>query len=130
MESQREQFLSVLHQVTREVVNSKDLAVAITPDSVEEAVQRLQAEQTRVQSDREQLLQNLQHATQVGNSGAAAELSHALVAVRAEKEANAETLRKTEARLQEVADYHRLLGEEPRGCSARSTREACLPTSK
>jgi chromosome segregation ATPase len=112
MELQTEQFLSVLHQVTREVVNSKDLAVAITPDSVEEAVQRLQAEQTKVQSNREQLLQDLQDGAPAGNSGVASELSKALVAVRSEREATAEVLQKTEARLQEVADYHRLLNEE------------------
>ena len=112
MELQKEQFLSVLHQVTREVVNSKDLTVAITPDSVEEAVLRLQIEQTKVQSDREQLLQKLQHATPAGNSGVASELSNALVAVRSEEEANAEALQKTEARMREVADYHRLLSEE------------------
>jgi predicted nucleic acid-binding Zn-ribbon protein len=112
LESQREQFLSVLHQVTREVVNSKDLGVAITPDSVDTAVQHLQAEQIRVQSERDQLLERFQHSTPVGNTGAVSQLSNALVAVRSEKEANAEAVQKTEARLREVTDYRRLLDEE------------------
>jgi hypothetical protein len=130
MEMQKDQFLAVLHQVTREVVNSTDLSVAITLDSVEEAVQRLHARQTKVQSDREQLLQELQHATPTRNTGAASELSDALVATRVEKEANAGMIQRTEAANKRSPITTAFLTRNSRDYSARSMREAYLPTSR
>ena len=112
LEAQKEQFLTVLHQVTREVVHSEDLGVAITPASIDDAVQRLETAQAHVQAERQQLLANLHQATPAARTGAVAELSESLVRVRAERECNAEAMRKTEARLKEVFSYRKLLRNE------------------
>jgi hypothetical protein len=112
MEAQKEQFLSVLNQVTREVVQSEELGIAITPNSLDAAMQRLQTEHANVQLERERVLANVCQRTPDANTGAISELSNGLLAVRAERERNAETLQKLAARVQELNTYHKLLTDE------------------
>ena len=113
MQEERDQFLAILNQVTSEVVNAKDLGIAVTPDSVKEALQRLEDEQVQIQARRAEMLRRVQQqATTPGTDTAVSELSEALLSVRAERQAAAAALQRTQARMQELHEYHRLLQDE------------------
>jgi len=112
LEAERDQFLRVLNEVTREVVHAKELGIAVNTESVTEALERLEAEQTRIQGAREDVLQRLGRQASPGDDGVVSQLSAALIAVRSEQEITAEALQRTQARMEELGEYRRVLHDE------------------
>jgi hypothetical protein len=117
LQGQRQQFMEMLQEVSREVISAKELGVAITPQSLDAAVSRLRGEKGRFEAEREQILEKLRNAAFAdaqgkGEPDVVDALSEKLVGAQAEHEANFKALQRSEARRTEVEGYQRLLKDE------------------
>ena len=112
----REHFLSMLQEVSLELIGSQDLGVALTPQSIGMASDRIQKEISELQEKRRKLLEELlaavTHQNQSVQKEMVQQLSEELVALQAEREALIVNLKKTDERLSDLKEYRVLVGEE------------------
>jgi len=115
LEIQREQFLTMLQEVSRDLVDATDLGVALTPQSITTAVRELGARVEVLQYRRDTVLRNLEasvEAAEPGGTSSVRSLSQELISSRDEEERVTEATRKSRNRLSELTDYRNLLGDE------------------
>lgn len=116
LETQKEQFLAILNEVTREILNHKAMQVAVTPASLDTGIQQLQKQVLKIHLRRETLMHELAKktaaTTQDPKAQMAVGLSDALIDRRGQYEANAAALNKAQGRLAELREYRNLLGHE------------------
>jgi hypothetical protein len=116
LEMQKEQFLSVLGEVTKEILSNKSIQVAVTTESLESAIKNLEGQLETNNSRREALVvettNSISNNVKSNNTQSIAELSENLAETRAEFAKNADAIKKTQARLSEVKEYSVLLNEE------------------
>ncbi|MDP9349933.1 MAG: hypothetical protein M3P51_00085 [Chloroflexota bacterium] len=119
LEARREQFLSALEDITRDLVAVREATVALTPDSVTAARERLKREIAAREAEREQLLRSLQaqaqgrlQAEEQARRQAFAALGDRLATLRAQRESAAERLAAGQERRRELEYHQRVLREE------------------
>jgi hypothetical protein len=120
LQSSREQFVAMLQEVSRELIDEKELGVALTPDSIAVAVQRLQAEIAAAQQKRQTMLGvllddtlKLESDDVTGPSKDMVEqLGQELAELRVREEAAAVALRRTNGRIAELRKHRELIAEE------------------
>lgn len=119
LQFKRDQFMQMLQEVTRDLVVSEDLGVALTPVSIQTAEARMRADEAELFKQRDALLLSLR--SQQSNTESQAEsaqnspldqLSERLVATQQEREALLGALKKTQARQVELAARRQLLEDE------------------
>jgi hypothetical protein len=81
LQSAREQFVAMLQEVSRELIDEKELGVALTPDSIDVAIKRHEAEAVALQTKRDAMLEGLLHST---NTEADQDPSHMVEGIREE----------------------------------------------
>jgi hypothetical protein len=120
LESQKEQFLSLLHELSQEIMNDRALGVALTPQSIEAAIDRVSREVVVLDAERESLLRSLvDSATSQEDSDAAArakgsfeKASEQFLDLQARQQSCRQQITKANERLQEVLAYKKAVEEE------------------
>ena len=115
LETQRDQFMSMLQEIARELVDAKELGVALTPQSIDSAIARLRSESDRLQAERAELLRSLRESAikpRGASRSVTEELTDGLVRLQKGEEAVLSALEKTRTRLDEVQEFRRLILEE------------------
>lgn len=118
LQTSREQFVAALQDISREILDEKELGVAVTPDSIELAMTRQSAEIEAIQKKRQTLLEELSHEVVPHSLGGAAPIDlisvagHELAEMRAAEEGCETSLQKALGRLSELAIHRDLIKEE------------------
>ncbi len=113
LKSDKDQYMSMLHRVSRDILAESDLQVAVTPESLDAAERHLKEEVTRLERQRDDAYQSLavevensEHALAAGASDVPfKELSQQLAELRAERDKVSERARLSTQRLAEVEEY-------------------------
>ena len=111
--------MQMLQEVTRDLVVSKDLGVALTPESIQTAEERMRAEEEELSKQRDALLLSLRSQqsdtapqAETALSSPIDQLSERFVATQQERELLQSALKKTQARQLELAGRRQLLEDE------------------
>ena len=119
LQFKRDQFMQMLQEVTRDLVVSEDLGVALTPESIQTAEARMRAEEEELSKQRDALLLSLRSQqsdtdsqTETAQNSPLDQLSERLVATQQEREMLMGALTKTQARQLELAARRQLLEDE------------------
>lgn len=115
----KDQFLSMLHEVSREIIGQEELGVAVTPQSIDAAIERTETEIQSFEQQRQAVLTALiqsvsPHEAQPSSSEGPTveELGQRLADLRARQDTVAQALNRTQARMTEVESYRANLEEE------------------
>ncbi|WP_020474594.1 coiled-coil domain-containing protein [Zavarzinella formosa] len=134
LEFDRDQFLSTLDKVTREIVDVKELGVAVTSQSLEDAVTRLQSEIENKTNRRRELLEdavkNVELTTPPKVESSVERLGADLGKIREQQEQVQASLRRTEDRLRELNQQQLLLNEELGRLARAETATRLFPKLK
>jgi uncharacterized Zn finger protein (UPF0148 family) len=118
LQAQRDQFVSMLDQISKDLVDVEELGVALTPDSLAAAQARLKDEEANLANKRTHFLETLRAAAdhQIGagkdNVPDVTEVSEQLVELEAQSELLSGAIKRTAQRIDEIATMRQLLKEE------------------
>lgn len=116
LQAQRDQFMSILDQISSELVGADELGVALTPESLAAAKQRLQNDESVLVDQRKQLLEQVRTAIERPSNEKRLpdvnSLSERLVNLEAQFEEVGTAIRKIQARIDEVNTLNLLLTDE------------------
>ncbi len=117
LRAKKDQFISMLQEVSREVIDESELGVALTPQSIEAAHQRITADIQRFQDRRTHSLRALLDAagkTEKPAHGrdAIERMSEELIRLQSEQLAAIASVSKAESRLSEMKVYRDLIEDE------------------
>ncbi len=108
----KEQFLNMLHEVSRELLDEEDRGVALTPESIQSAISRVRDEIASAQADREAALRSLtSSAAGSAEEGGEEKLtiftqqSERLTQLRDKAESIRRTRKEIESRVEEIQSY-------------------------
>jgi len=132
LQLQREQFVEMLQEVSREIVPNEKLGVALTPQSIKAAVALIHADEAALQNRRAELLEVVRRDAMrktAAKEGITSEILEGLTDESAhledKQEAIESAVRKTRERQREVSRYRSLL-EEERGRITRAQEAGSL----
>jgi uncharacterized Zn finger protein (UPF0148 family) len=118
LQTQRDQFIGILDQISKELVGANELGVALSPESLAAARQRLHNEEGGLAEKRRQLLEQIRTGIQKRadtNKQTLPDInsiSERLVNLEAQYEAVGIAIKRTEARVEEVSTLNQLLSDE------------------
>lgn len=118
LQARKDQFMSLLDQVSKELVDAQELGVALTPESIEAAQNKLTAELRAIEGKRTALLEGIKSGTQVQLTAAKAtlpdidSLSQELIEVQNQKEQISRAIKQLDARTEELQTMQQLLEDE------------------
>jgi len=113
----KESFLSVLDQISKELIEEKEIRVTLTVGSINTAIRRLKDEVDELQQRREAYLVDLRNTTERSASKITKpmefeQLGEEWVSLQSEKEEVSLLLTKTERRLDELREYEATVKSE------------------
>jgi len=120
LQSEREQFILMLQEVSREVIDEKELGVALTPDSIDQVIRRIKGQVTILQERRNAILSSLlrppsdadEASSSVHPGDVIEQLGERLSRFQLDREQTLNTLRKSEERMNEIEQYRKLITDE------------------
>lgn len=120
LDSDRERFVEMLQEISRDLIDEKELGVAMTPSSIAEAIGRQEQEIAALQDKKETVVRQAVAMTTTSSSNAAmpslsgqtARLGEQLAVERARRVSLQTSLRKTQSRLEELDAYRATLESE------------------
>jgi len=115
LRAQRDNFISTLQEISRELMQADELSVALTPQSIADADRRFLAEEQKLAGERDALLSNLMAAASTKSAplpDAVEGLTQTLVKLQSEMEDNANTLKRARNRQAHLREYREILGHE------------------
>lgn len=131
LEMTRQQFIDLLQEISKEIVQEKELGVALTPESIDSAIARLNSDIKKIEEERSTILKKLL-ATAVSSKvqtpdsstshDAVSEMTERLSQLQVEEEQTLTALKKNEARITEVTEQEQLISDEL--AKLRRSREA------
>jgi DNA repair exonuclease SbcCD ATPase subunit len=132
LEFERDQYLEILDKVSRELLDAKELGVALTPASIEDATNRLTDEISASTAKRNDALKAA--LAEVKPDPAAQEpieqMGKELADLRARQDDALQSLRKALGRSAEIAEQKRLLEEESSRLERAKVATRLLPRLK
>jgi len=111
----KEQFMSMLHEVSKDLLQASEIGVALTADSITSAIERLTESTDALRQRRTELLLSLQRDSGGGGANEAdpfARLSQRLADLQSKREQGLARLKRTEDRLLELEQYRDSLNDE------------------
>jgi hypothetical protein len=116
----KDQFVAMLQEVSKEIIDEQELGIALTPQSIETAVQRIQSEIDARRSQREITISSMLDSVTKDRTGEGTQinrdkverLGEDLASLYVEQETIISSIEKTEARLEEIKNYRGLIAEE------------------
>jgi hypothetical protein len=117
LQASKEQFLSMLHEVSRELLDEEDRRVALTPESLAEAIRRVREEIAATEARRNAVLLSLRASVDSGrqpDNGRSLldEHSDRLAELRGKEVSVAQARADLERRVAELEEYRATLTEE------------------
>ena len=134
LKQKRDHYLSMLHEISVEVIDAEDLGIAITPQSIKLASERMQSEISQLQEKRQALMLDLlDRVTTKAESSqkeTVQQLGEDLANFQATRESLIANMKKTEERLTELNEYRRLIEDESSRIQRTERAEEVLRTIK
>lgn len=118
LEGKKEQFLLLLDRISKEIIEEKELRVALTSDSIDLAIVRLKSEIDELQQRREKVLAELRGAIVEEPMGETREptelerLGELWAELQSKREENLTFLARTERRIAELQEYKTTVADE------------------
>ncbi|MGR3173342.1 MAG: AAA family ATPase [Candidatus Scalindua sp.] len=117
LKSKKENFISMLQEVSSEIIDDEELGVALTPQSIESACQRLKTQVNELEKKRDSVLKNLindatSSSQDIPEKGIVEKLGENLARLQTEQEKVQISHNKTIVRLEEMKELQRLITEE------------------
>lgn len=115
LEAQRENYIQMLQEISRELMDAKEVSVALTPQSILEAESRLATEEGRLRAERDAVLVDLRNKTAAKSSSSSdgvERLTHQLVHLQGDREEGLTAIKKVSDRKQELEDYSQVVAHE------------------
>jgi hypothetical protein len=118
LEARKEQFMSMLDQISRELVGAQEFGVALTPQSIGDARRRLKAEEDDLTARRSDLLGKVRSDTEAALTESKRpvpdipQLSETLVALEVQRDGILKTMTAVSSRLTEMRNMKQLLADE------------------
>ena len=119
LQNQREYFINMLQEVSKELIDEKELGVALTPDSIAQAVKCHEDEVAVSQNKRDSVLHLLLDSTMNTQSlkngptkDVVEKLSRELAMMRDNEESNIVASQRTAERITEIQTHRNLIAEE------------------
>ncbi len=114
LEAQRENFIEMLQEISRELMDASELSVALTPQSIHEAEDRLTKEEQELSAGRDALLVNLKDkaAATLPSPNGVVELMDSLAHLQGLREVEFASLKKARERKQELDSYRQVISQE------------------
>ena len=131
LRAQRDNFISTLQEISRELMQADELSVALTPQSIADADKRFLAEEQKLAGERDALLSNLRAAASTKSApipDAIEGLTQTLVKLQSEMEDNANTLKKARNRQAHLGNTQKSLAMRWSGLNDQSAQETSLLT--
>lgn len=116
LQASKDQYMAILTDVSKQLLTAEELGVGLSPESIEAAKLRTQADITKLNSRREDFLASL--ASTVSNDGYASdgskieELAERLSKLQVEQDELLSAQNRTETRLTEMVDYRTSIQDE------------------
>ncbi len=115
-EVRREEFVSTLNQISRELLSGQGLGVAVTVESIDLAIQDLDIETDNLLMQRDEVLVSLQNnALQTSNSAQAAafeQLSDKWMRLQSKRSEISSQIQSTQFRLRDLEEYNTKIEDE------------------
>lgn len=118
LQSKRDQFMAMLDRISKDLVGADELGVALTPESIEVAKEKLEKEERTLAAQRQRFLAEITSSAEQtltdkkGRMPDVAAVSERLVNLQAETETLGSAIKQTEARITEVTTVKDLLTDE------------------
>jgi hypothetical protein len=120
LQSSKDQFISMLQEVSKEIIDENEIGVALTPQSIESAIKRIEDEMRVIEQNRNEVIVALLDTTAKSEteseSNSKKDKIHQLGEQQAELNVRQEniltTIQKTESRLKELKSYRTLIADE------------------
>lgn len=120
LQTEKEQFMLMLQEVSREVIDEKEVGVALTPESIDQAIDRIEEELRSIRARRNDVLTSLIGPTDqstgslpAGRDGDVIEhLGESLARHQLDREQLVGALGKSEQRTKEMQEYRKLVADE------------------
>jgi hypothetical protein len=130
LQQARQQFVQLLQEVSREIVEEKELGVGLTPESIEAAMVRLKSEMDSTEDQRAKLLATLlkdavapkNDSPDVEGTDLIRDAGERLTESQIDSEKIFGALRNTETRISEVDEHKKLISDEL--CRLQRSRDA------
>jgi hypothetical protein len=115
-EVRKEEFISTLNQISKELLGGHELGVAVTTPSIDTAIQNIDAEISSLLNHRTEILDSLQEQVfqefSLTQSTAFEELSGQWVRLQANRNELSAQIQSTHLRLRDLEGYERRVGDE------------------
>lgn len=112
----KEQYVSMLYQISKEIISEKEISVALTDPSIEAAMTRIRGELESLQKKRGEILVALDHTVERHGKEKGErivdELGERLLQLQTERESSLKELEKIKSRLRELTEYRKVLERE------------------
>ena len=109
-------YVSMLQEISKELIDAEDLGIALTPQSIETASDRINNEVNRIQERRQSFLDNLiENVTpqiEPLKKDTIQQLGENLAALQAKRGALLANIEKVDQRISDLSEYQRLVDEE------------------
>ena len=114
LQARKDEFFALLQEVSREIVEEQDLTVALTPDSIKSATDRIGSELDSVSVRRNELLQSLRDSvvSEPAENRELDEATNRLAKLQAERESLMRAIQRLDERIAELQRYRESIDEE------------------
>ena len=118
LQARKDQFMSLLDQVSKELVDAQELGVALTPESIEAAQSKLADELQAIEAKRNALLEGIKSGTHVQLKAANADvpdidaLTQQLVELQSQRVQISRAIKQLDSRTEELQTMQQLLEDE------------------
>jgi hypothetical protein len=115
LQTARQQFLEMLHEISRELLDEEDRNIALTGDSLVSAIQRVRKEIAEAEDARKMVLSDLVNSAAQKTREKPSifqELGERLAQLRGKESSVRQARAELERRAREIEEYHTTLGDE------------------
>lgn len=112
LQGEKEAYSTLLHSITTELLEEKEISVAVTEEAVKAAEQRLQREKEQIEAKRSQILENIERKTQSESNARYEQLKSELIKLDEEREEIKRQHERLQRRVTELTTYADILTSE------------------
>jgi len=116
LQTQKEQFVSMLQEVSSELIDEAELGVALTPHSIDLSIQRLEAEVSSLQEQRNEVLTSLIESKSDSVTHSAPdvleELGERLASLQIARDRLMSDLKRSEEKTNDIKEYRQAILDE------------------
>ena len=111
LQTEKDNFVTMLQRVTKEILDNEALGVALSPQSIDAAINEIGQRIVNLEEERDSIIMTMFDITSV-NGGRIRELASNQAELNLSREHELRLLRDSQARLKEIGDYRNSVDEE------------------